>query len=281
MTFVLTENEAYIAICFFYFKKSYESQNELSRWWAKLTGLKPNTYYHSCQRILREFDWIIEISETDANKLYLNEETIEEIYNSKVKLKEDYLISFYTFTYIRTFIFLPKLSIKEKKIFIKEIFDYCSEFEIEAIIRPLEYHSRKNISAESFLVNYSFIVRKITDLSTIFHSIDEFNNPELREFVKSIKNKKLEEIIIKFLKNRIEKSAKMLKLNNYQRNLFYLKFKDLLYNFQNDNSIDEGRELSNLIREIFNDGRKNLNNLERNDEFLSFLDKTIELCLRK
>ena len=276
----LTENEAYIIICFFCFKNEFNSQNELSRSWADLTNLSPNTYYQNQKRLLHDFNWIIEIKDTRSYRLILNEELLDDIYNSKVKINQDFSLSFFTFTFIKTFTLIPNLTTKEKQIFIQEIFDHCSEIDIEPTIKTLEEHNKKNISSALFLVNYTHIIAKFNELEETFNSLEEFNDEELVKCIEVIKNNKIEVAIVSFLKNRIEKAVEINNIRPYQKNLLYLKIHDLIRTFQNTNANDELRALTDVLREFFNDGIKILYNLGKREKFLTYLEKTIDQLLK-
>ena len=144
-TVYLTEIEALIVLCFFFYKKEYESQNELSRDWSTLTQLNPNTYFHHAKRPIHELQWIEEIKEPRSNRLIINESYIDDIYYSKVRVYKDKSISFFTFCFLKVHYIAPKLTLKEKKVLIEESFDFISEIEIIYKILKLDEKNKKNL----------------------------------------------------------------------------------------------------------------------------------------
>ena len=278
---ILSENEALIVLCFFYFKNEFESQNELSRMWANLTQLNPNTYFHHSRKPIHELKWIEEIKEPRSNRLLLNEDFTNEIYTSKVQIKDELFLNFFTYCFLKVRYIVPKLTLDEKKVLIEESFDYISKMEIMSNISKLEDKIKKNVYKESFYVHYYLIKNGMNDLFHLFLELEEFNDKELQEFIKNIKNNKIEYFIKEFLKTRIKKSDTIIKSNSESRNLLFMNIKNLITEMNtSDTDLNEKlAELFKITKEIFNDGKTILDNFQERKNFISFLYTTVNECL--
>ena len=280
-TVYLTENEALIVLCFFFYKKEYESQNELSRDWATLTQLNPNTYFHHAKRPIHELQWIEEIKEARSNRLLLNESYIDDIYYSKVKVTNDKMVNFFTYAFLKVRFIIPKLTIEEKKILIEESFGYIAEIEVMSNILALEEKIKKNVLKESFFVHYFLIKNSINELFYVFLSLEEFTNIELKKIVEKMKKEKIEHFLKEFLKNRIRKSELVIKSNEESRNLLFMNIKNLISEYESsETGLNEKLvDIVRVTKEIFNDGKKIIENFQERNNFITLLYSTVHECL--